>query len=471
MRDFGELEHRRPSGAGPAGDASPRWRASVLATSILPLLSAGLTGSLGAESQPPTLIRDAVLIDGIAGEPASGTDILIEDGRIAKIGRTGSLKARTGTVVVEAAGKTVMPGIINVRGLAGLVRSPERPQNHFLRSETLAKLGAFAAYGVTTTATLAPEAAVPRRIQQDVESGRVRSVARPVTPVRALAMAVPNAARLPALRPAFEIVGSAGAGRRAVDSLQAEGAEYIELWDTSDHIESGGVASVSAAIVERASHHGLQVVVVASNEAAASQLVQAGARVVASSISDAVVSDSFISLLLVSDAVYAPALSAESAAFEYGGEAPWLDDRYLRRFLVPGIVGLLRGPVRMRQALDPDRALRLRRFDIARRNLRRIEAAGVKIGLASASGFPGTFEGFSDYREAVLMKRAGMSAMSVVRAFSTGSATALGIEEGRGSLESGHLADLVILNGNPLENIHNLRELHGVFIGGQLVKL
>ena len=32
-------------------------------------------------------------------------------------------------------------------------------------------------------------------------------------------------------------------------------------------------------------------------------------------------------------------------------------------------------------------------------------------------------------------------------------------------------SDLVILNANPLENVHNLRELHAVFVGGRLVGL
>ena len=52
-----------------------------------------------------------------------------------------------------------------------------------------------------------------------------------------------------------------------------------------------------------------------------------------------------------------------------------------------------------------------------------------------------------------------------------GSAAALGIDHERGLLVPGYFADLVILNANPLENIHNLRELHAVFIGGHLSKL
>ena len=69
------------------------------------------------------------------------------------------------------------------------------------------------------------------------------------------------------------------------------------------------------------------------------------------------------------------------------------------------------------------------------------------------------------------MKRAGMSGIDVIRAFSSGSATALGIDPERGSIRPGGLAVIVIMNADPRENIQNLRELHAVFAGGRLARL
>ena len=205
--------------------------------------------------------------------------------------------------------------------------------------------------------------------------------------------------------------------------------------------------------------------------AAASALVQAGVDVLASSVRDREVSDAFVEDMVAAGVAYAPALLVEANAFQFGDLADWLNDRYLRRSLRAGIAGMLRGPVLIRQALDPDRALKGRRFDTARRNLRKLAAGGVRIAFASGSGYPGTFEGYSEYQEAVLMKRAGLTVTEVIRAFSHGSAAALGLEGERGTLEPGRLADLVILNASPLENIHNLRELHAVLVGGRLVRL
>lgn len=447
------------------------WIAATLAAWLLPGTPSALPQNPPVPGESATLIRDGLVIDVLAIETVPQTDILIKNGRIAAIGKTGTLTVPAGAVTVEASGKVIIPGIINARGLAGFVQSPRRPQDHFQRDEVLAQLGTYASYGVTTISTLGPDGSVLAEIRKAIGSELFARVARAVTPIRALAMSTPRAARFPAIRPAFEIVESPAAGRQAVDRLIAEGADLIEFLADADSGKRGDPGSVSTAVLKRAAHHGKRVMVVVPSEASATRLVLAGARIVAGSITDTDVSDAFVRLLLKSNVVYAPALTAESVGFEYGDDVPWLDDRFLRRSLQPGIVGTLRGPIRMQQALDPDRALKLRRFDTARRNLRRIHAASVEIGFASTSGFPGTFQGYSDYREAVLMNRAGMPTMSVIRAFSIGSATALGMEGQRGALCVGCLADLVILNANPLDNIHNLREIHAVLIGGRLSKL
>ena len=131
----------------------------------------------------------------------------------------------------------------------------------------------------------------------------------------------------------------------------------------------------------------------------------------------------------------------------------------------------MRGPLFMRQALDPDRAAKHARFRTAVRNLRTLAESGVRIGLATGSGLPNTFEGYDEYRECALMRSAGISPMEVIRAVSSGSAAALGLDAELGTVRPGARADLVILNADPRANIHNLRDLHAVLVGGALVPL
>ena len=425
----------------------------------------------GAADQGAVLIRDALLIDGTGRQPRPATDILIRKGRIVRVGATGSIQVGAGISIVEATGKTVLPGIINLRGLAGLVRSPEVEGEDFSRLEIVRHLSRYASYGVTTVATPGPRPRIIKSLRDQIDSNRLRNAARVLTPVRMLTATASVAEEDPRLSGTFETVGSADDARKSVERLVREGADFVAFRDIPCFRRKETELEVPSAIIRHARRLGLAVAIRTSSVSSATALVRAGAGVVASSVCDREVDDAFVSEMLLANAVYAPALVAGSVGFDYGDRPEWLDDRYLRRSLPPGITGMLSGPVSIRQALDPDRALKRHRFDTARRNLQRLARAGVKIGFGSGSGIPGTFEGYSEYREAVLMKRAGLTPLQIIRAFSSVSASALGIARKRGSILPGRLADVVILNANPLDNIHNLRELHGVFVGGQLVRL
>lgn len=458
---------RKPAIVGASGEASDsgprvgrRFRSACwLATVALCLQS------LALHAQSATLIRDALLIDGTGREPRPHTDILIRENRIAAIGPTGSITAPEGVTVVDASGKTVLPGIINIRGLAGLVRGPELPQDHFSQSSILRHLASYVSYGVTTTATLAPQ---PTQLQA---AQMAATTARILTPVRAICAAIPARVRGTALEAAFEEARTPKQARQAVDRLAGEGAEFVEFRDSETPSRGAEITQLTIATVKRANRRKLPAVVVTHRAGLARAALRAGVQVIAASINDSEVSADFINEAVATGATYAPALFAESIGFAYEDRPEWIDDRYLRRSLPAGVSGQLRGPVQVAQALDPDRALKSRRFDIARRNLRKLAVAGVPVALASGSGFPLSFEGYGEYREAVLMAEAGLSALEVIKAFSSGSAAALGIEHELGAILPGHFADMVVLNANPLDNIHNLRDLHAVFVGGTLMQL
>ena len=442
-----------------------------LAVCFLLTLAGGWPGPSPAFAQTATLIRNAFLIDGTRGEPRRHVAILMEKGRIARVGDERTVRAPPDARVVDASGKTVIPGIINLRGQAGLTRGGPALQESFTGTQILKTLGTYASYGVTTTTTLGQVGGALREIRDGIDTGRIHSAARVVTPLQPLGRTSGYWARAAGMESFYALVESVEQARQTVDRLFQAGADFVLISETVEHAAAHLEMAISQAIMQRAKHHGLRVAILTPSASRASRLVEAGAAFLARSVTDREIEGPLIEKLLAHRTVYAPALSAESIEFEFGDGADWLDDRYLRRSLPPGIAGLLRGPVRMRQALDPDRARRIHRFEIARRNLRKLAAAGVSIGLASGSGNPRSLEGYFEYREAVFLKRAGLSNLDVIRAFSSGSAAALGLSHDRGSLEPGKRADVVILNANPLDNIHNLRELHAVFIGGKLVKL
>ena len=427
-----------------------------------------LPESAGARAQPATLIREALLIDGTGGPPLPNAGILIRKGRIADVRPADEMQVSPDVRVIEGSGKVVIPGIINAAGLVGRIQSPEQAYEPFSRPAIIEQLSTYASYGVTTTTSPASANGELTAIRAAIEAGAIRSAARIVTPLTTVLPIAKEAARPTARDPTAVAVQDAKEARRIVDSLADEGADYIQI---GTRIQGHFDAKVAKRVVQRARRKGLRVAVRSTRFEWTDALVRAGATLVASGVNDREIPDRTAIAWRTAGVTYAAALARESSSFEYGDSATWLDDRYLRRSLLPGITGLLRGPVRTRQALDPDRALKVHRYGVAQRNLLKLATGGVPIALASGSGLPGSFPGYWEYREAVLLKRAGLSPMQVIQAFSQGSARALGIAAARGTLEVGHSADLIILNANPLDNIHNLRELHAVLIGGQLAKL
>ncbi len=80
---------------------------------------------------------------------------------------------------------------------------------------------------------------------------------------------------------------------------------------------------------------------------------------------------------------------------------------------------------------------------------------------------PGRFQGFFAHWEMELMVQAGLSPMQVIEFFSKHAAEVLGISEQFSTLTNGKVADLVVLDRDPLADIRNSRTVHAVYLGGK----
>jgi imidazolonepropionase-like amidohydrolase len=68
------------------------------------------------------------------------------------------------------------------------------------------------------------------------------------------------------------------------------------------------------------------------------------------------------------------------------------------------------------------------------------------------------------------MTRVGMSAPDAIVAATSAAAEALGVDGAVGSLASGKKADLLLVNGDPTQDICALRNVDTVILGGQIVR-
>jgi imidazolonepropionase-like amidohydrolase len=93
--------------------------------------------------------------------------------------------------------------------------------------------------------------------------------------------------------------------------------------------------------------------------------------------------------------------------------------------------------------------------------------AGVKVGLGTDNvGFPAAYSA----REFAELVSVGMSPMEAIQAGTRVNAELLGLEKEIGTIEPGKHADIIAVEGDPLEEISELERVTFVMIGGQVVK-
>ncbi len=94
--------------------------------------------------------------------------------------------------------------------------------------------------------------------------------------------------------------------------------------------------------------------------------------------------------------------------------------------------------------------------------------AMVEAGALAGIGSHGEFQGIGYHWEMWAMASGGMKPMDVLRTATILGATGLGLDRDLGSLKPGKLADLVVLDKNPLENIRNTNSVYYVMKNGRL---
>jgi imidazolonepropionase-like amidohydrolase len=93
--------------------------------------------------------------------------------------------------------------------------------------------------------------------------------------------------------------------------------------------------------------------------------------------------------------------------------------------------------------------------------------AGIPLLVGSDSLDPFVFPGESLHQELAELVRAGFAPIDALRAATLGAAQFLGREGEFGTIEAGKIADLVLLDANPLENITKTRKISAVIRGGR----
>jgi imidazolonepropionase-like amidohydrolase len=102
-------------------------------------------------------------------------------------------------------------------------------------------------------------------------------------------------------------------------------------------------------------------------------------------------------------------------------------------------------------------------------NAKKMHDKGIKLAVGTDAGNPAVFFGPSVHREMELLVEAGISPAEVLRAATINAAEILGQQERLGTISKGKLADILVIEGNPLEDIRNTQNIFMVIKNGHIL--
>jgi imidazolonepropionase-like amidohydrolase len=210
--------------------------------------------------------------------------------------------------------------------------------------------------------------------------------------------------------------------------------------------------------------HGIRTTVHVSSELRAIEAIYAGSDTLAHPVIQAPVSDSFVKLMAAKKTPFASTLTIGENYSRLAEHPEYLDQPLYVASLSADERERLRTKTRAEWQARPWTGWMKIMTPIAQENVRKIHAAGgvVACGTDQSSGA-------STHRELELLAAAGISPLDVIRIATYNSAVFLGKADQLGSVDTGKLADLVLLSRDPGADINNAKSIIFVMKNGQII--
>ncbi len=388
------------------------------------------------------ILTNARVIDG-TGVVHDSAIIAITGKRIQSI--TSGQKRFNARETIDAQGKTVLPGLINTHvhlRPAGLV--DEETLTEYLKNDFLVDLQDYLEHGITTLKSAGDPAEILIQVRERLARGEIRGP------------------RLFLAGPTLTAVGGHPAATLFADNS----------WLRTRHVKELSSEAEARAAVRQLAEAGvdaIKFVYQGSTDESKPYLFRPGLplRKMTPQMMEAIIDEAHQHQLPVT--AHTNDLEDALAVLEAGCDG--LEHGVTRMRLEDEKLGTL---LRERQASYvptlrlPDRR-RPEDLETAMANLRQVAQAGGRVvlgtdGIPSAGG-----SGLDTLKELELMVEAGVSPQQVIEAATRNAAEHLGKLGELGTLEPGALADLIIVEGDPLTDIRALHNIEVVIKGGEIV--
>jgi imidazolonepropionase-like amidohydrolase len=407
------------------------------------------------------VIEGGTLIDGTGASALSGTRILIEDGRIQEIGQRGDLSIPAGARVIEAAGKYIIPGLIDSHV------HYDMPWLHRL----------YLANGVTTVRDLGGSIERLVTLREEISVGNLMAPrmfisGMPINPGSVRAMNLNSSREM-----AEKLVEAGVDGIKVTGYTTDELREIVEVAHANGLIVYGhtgpkrGNRGPGARLAIEAGldgiEHALGILEDAMDQAVpvpadydpfdSSHIFRYWYGRMHTVVNSTTVGE-LVQLMVEEDVYFAPTLNNFMRNFVQRNTPEVESDPNLK--YIPEDE-----PDRFGRFTEEDRQEWRKTMELMKEATYKFhEAGGLLINGTDSPG--AALPGWSLHQEMELFVEAGLTPMEALLATTLNNAKVLGKEDELGTIEAGKYADLIILDADPLLDISNTQEIHLVIKGG-----
>ena len=376
-----------------------------------------------------TMRGDEVIEDGT---------ILLNGNRIEQVGARAAVAIPSGTKVIDAAGKTVIPGLVDAHWHGSMGSDEIIPQQSWVNYASLA-------YGVTTIHDPSNDTSEIFAHSEMAKAGLVVAPRIFSTGTILYGATTPFTAKIESLDDALSTL------RR----MKAVGAFSVKSYNQPRRDQR-------QQIIEAARQLNMLVVPEGGSLFQHNMtMIADGHTTIEHSIPVAEIYDDVRQFWGASDTAYTPTL-----VVAYGGswgENYWYQttdvwkDPILSRYVPRRI---LDARSRRRTMFPAEETNHVQIAEVAKQ----LNDRGVSVQI----GAHGQREGLGSHWEMWMLGQGGMTPLQALRAGTLNGAKALGMDREIGSLEPGKLADLIVLDANPLENLRNTGSVRWVVANGRV---
>jgi len=436
------------------------------------LLGACLRPAMAPADDGMAIVGVSIIDPSSSHPPAPSQTILVSRGVIVAVGPDGSLRIPAGARRIDARGKYAIPGLWDAHV-------------HFMNTGRSA-LALYIAHGVTSVREMGGYLDSTRVWLDSMRTGSLIGP-RILTPGPILESpvylqrVVDRSSRDPRIGqrilPYRIGVSDSVSARRAIDSLVRRRVDFVK-------IRTSGSPDAFYAILREARRRGLRVsghqpnaVSIRSALDSGQIDLQHGILPSLSAISEAA-RDSVYHKFLEKGAWYTPTLtvsrtvmlSGDSAARAiFGPDAMRLDER--RAYASPWLLEWWRMQVdeRIRDGPGMTPAAMEAAYRSSANDVRRMHELGVEILAGTDAGSVLVYPGFTLHEELrLLVEDAKLSPRAALWSATVGPARFARLEDRLGTVATGKLADIVLLDANPLDDIRNTRRIFAVVRNGRV---